>query len=58
MDKLGSGTCKFEVIEDVSKKTGNKYKCIKLTFNDYELSTPLFINNDQLQLIKDHIAKK
>lgn len=52
MEVIGSGTCQFKVITDVSKKSGNSYKAIKLVFGDYELSTPLFVNDDQLALIK------
>lgn len=51
-DILVRGTCEYKIIEDVSKKSGNKYKAIKLVFKDYELSTPLFINDDQMYLIK------
>lgn len=58
MTEIGKGTCEFKVIEDVSKKSGNKYKAIKLVFADYELSTPLFINDDQLQLIKIKLGSR
>lgn len=55
---LGKGVCEFKIVEDVSKKSGNKYKAIKLIFKDWELSTPLFINDDQLFLIKDRLTNK
>ena len=58
MNVLEQGLCKFKVIEDVSKKSGNKYKAIKLIFKDWELSSPLFINDDQYFLIQDRIMKK
>ena len=57
MEILGTGTCQFKIVEDVSKKSGNKYKAIKLVFKDYELSTPLFINDDQMFLIKDRLSR-
>lgn len=53
MEILKKGTCQFKIIKDVSKKSGNEYKALKLVFNDYELSTPVFINNDQLYLIDE-----
>lgn len=58
MEVIGKGTCQFKIVKDVSKKSGNEYKAIKLVFNDYELSTPLFINDDQLFLIKDRLTHK
>ena len=58
MTELGKGICNFKVIEDVSKKSGNKYKAIKLIFKDWELSTPLFINDDQYFLIQDRLKKR
>ena len=58
MQVLGQGLCNFKVIEDVSKKSGNTYKAIKLIFKDWELSTPLFINDDQYFLIQDRLKKK
>lgn len=58
MTTIGQGTCQFKVIEDVSKKSGNKYKAIKLVFGDWELSTPLFITDDQLYLIKIKSGRK
>lgn len=51
MEILKQGTCEFKIIKDVSKKSGSEYKAIKLKFGDYELSTPLFINDDQEYLI-------
>lgn len=57
MEILGKGMCEFKIIEDVSRKSGNKYKAIKLVFRDYELSRPLFINDDQMFLIKDRLSK-
>lgn len=57
MEIIRQGTCKFKIIQDVSKKSGNSYKAIKLVFGDYELSTPLFLNDDQLFVIKDRLEK-
>ena len=50
---LKQGTCEFKIVKDVSKKSGSEYKCIKLVFGDYELSTPLFVNDDQIYLISE-----
>jgi len=58
MEELIKGTCNFKVIKDQSRKTGNEYKAIKLSFKDWELSTPIFINDDQLYLIKDKTKVK
>ena len=58
MEELIKGTCNFKVITDQSRKTGNEYKAIKLSFKDWELSTPIFINDDQLYLIKDKCKVK
>ena len=58
MEIIGQGTCQFKVVKDISKKSGNEYKCLKLIFRDYELSTPVFITEDQLFLIKDRLGTK
>lgn len=57
VETIKQGTCKFKIIKDVSKKSGNEYKAIKLVFGDYELSTPLFLNDDQLFVINDRLEK-
>lgn len=57
MNVLASGKCDFTIVEDVSKKSGNPYKCIRLKFNDYELNTPLFVNNDQIYIITEKLKE-
>lgn len=56
--ELASGNVKFRIEENVSNKTGKPYKCIKLSFGSYELRTPVFITDDQFQLIKLNLEKK
>lgn len=52
------GTCEFVVTEEVSKKSGNKYNALKLKFKDYELSSWILLNKEQLYLINKLADKK
>ena len=56
MEELLRGQCQYRVIKDVSKK-GNEYKAIKLIFKDYEISTPLFLTDDQLYIIREKVKQ-
>lgn len=58
MQELLKGTCEFKVISDVSKKTGNDYKAIKVKVNDYEVSRPLFVNDEIMYCIKTALDKE
>lgn len=52
MTELLKGTCEFKVIQDVGKESGKEYKAIRLKINDYEISRPLFVNEEILYCIK------
>lgn len=56
--ELASGKVDYKIEENVSKKTEKPYKCIKLVFGSYELRTPVFITEDQYQLIMINKDKK
>lgn len=56
--ELASGKVDYKIEQNESKKTGKPYKCIKLQFGNYELRTPVFITDDQFQLIMLNIQKK
>lgn len=58
MEVLASGKVDYSIISDVGKKSGKPYKCIKIKFGTYELSTPLFLTEDQYLLIKLQLDKK
>lgn len=59
MTEILKGTCEFTVIEDVSKKEGNKpYKAIKVKVGNYEISRPLFINNEILYILQQELNKR
>lgn len=58
MQKLAEGYCRFEVIQDISQKTNKPYKFIQVSFNDYTLKSRLFVNDDQLFIIKQKAAEK
>lgn len=52
MTELANGVCKFKIIQDISKKTGNPYKYIKVTIGDYDVRNWILLNDDQYELIK------
>lgn len=56
--EIFKGTCEFVVTEEVSKKSGNKYNALKLKFKDYELSSWILLNKEQLYLINKLADKK
>ena len=58
MQELLKGTCEFKVVQDTSKKTGNEYQYIRVKINDYEVSRPLFINNEILYCIKKALEEE
>lgn len=58
MQVIKEGTCQFKIVEDVSKKTGNNYKALKVVIGDYEISRPLFINDEILYCINKAVESK
>ena len=54
---IASGKVEFKLVENVSKKTGNPYKCIKLKFGDYDFPTPLFVNDDQMYILNEKFKR-
>lgn len=55
MQELLKGTCEFKVIEDVSKKNNLPYKAIRIKIGNYELTRPLFINNEIMYIINQEL---
>lgn len=49
------GKCDFRIVEKISNKTGKPYKALKLSFNGYELSNQLFVNEDQIYIISQKL---
>lgn len=58
MQVIKQGTCQFAIIEDVSKKTNNSYRALKVKIGDYELSNMIFLNRDQMFIIEKEFEKK
>lgn len=52
MTELAKGVCQFTVIEEISRKTNKPFKALRLNFNGYELRNFLFVNDDQLFIIR------
>lgn len=57
MTELYKGTCQFVVIQDVGKQSGKEYKAIKIKIGDYEISRPLFVNDEIMYCIKTAVEK-
>lgn len=57
MAELLKGKCDFVLEENVSNRTGNKYKCIKLIFGDYQLRSFVLVNDDQFYIIERKTKK-
>lgn len=58
MQVILEGKCDFKVIEDVGKESGRPYKALKVKINDYEISRPLFVNDEIMYCIKKALEVK
>lgn len=58
MEIIEKGNCEYQIVKDVSKKTGNEYTAMRLKFGEYVLSTPVFVTPDQVYIIKQNTSKK
>lgn len=53
MTELVKGNCQFVIIQDVSKKSGNNYKRLKLIFPDgYEKDFITVVNDEMYYCIR------
>lgn len=55
MKTIYKGRCEFELFEEVSKKSGQPYRAIKIKIGDYEPSGYLFVNNEKMYCIEKAI---
>lgn len=52
MAELLKGKCDYVIEENISKNTGNPYKCLKVKFGDYQLRSFVLLNDDQFYIIE------
>lgn len=52
------GKCDFEIKTAVSNKTGREYTALHIKIGNYEVRTPIFLNQDQIHIISQELGIK
>ena len=56
--RLASDKVSVDYIEEVSKKTGNPYKALRITIGNYKLRKLILLDDDQIYIINQELNKK
>lgn len=57
MTELYKGKCEFVVFNDVGKKSGKPYTALKVKIGEYEVSSWILLNNEQIYCIDQEVKK-